>query len=173
MNMEPSQNQSSENQPSSKPPAEDALVSLDRSSYGTDPRSMERAFLAALQGQAVREIGKYQVYTDYRENETVVFIHEPTGRTCHKYIFAITEAHTYIVAAPMDWTRLHREILASVSAASGQSARCPGGGYVKVRSDGSLLVNQTSGDFGEGDHLRAKTALEEAVRRTGERQGSH
>jgi hypothetical protein len=60
----------------------------------------EIAFIEALQGNAVRDIGRYQVYTDFEDTQTVVFIHNPTGWGEHKYVFAITEAHTYIVAAP-------------------------------------------------------------------------
>ncbi len=173
MNIEPNNNQPSNNKPENKPTMEDALFRLDRLACTFAPKSMETAFIAALQGEDVREINRYQVYSDYRENETVVFIHDPTGRDNHKYIFAIAEGHTYIVAAPMEWTDYHREILARVSAASGSRAICPGGGYVEILSDGSLRVDQSSGDFGRGDHDRAKKALEDAVRRTGERQGTH
>jgi hypothetical protein len=134
---------------------------------------MEKAFIAALRGEDVREINRYQVYSDYRENETVVFIHDLTGHDDHKYIFALAGEHTYIVAAPMRWTEYHREILARVSAASGTRATCPGGGYVNALSDGSLSVYSESADFGRGDHQRAKNALEGAVRRTGERHGTH
>ena len=137
------------------------------------PRAMEEGFLSALMGKEVTEIGRYSVYSDYRENETVVFIHDPTGRSYHKYIFAETADHTFIVAAPMEWTEYHREILARVRAATGKSARCPGGGYVSVSHDGSLVVDSSSGDFGRGDHARAKAAFEHAIRITGERQGSH
>jgi len=141
--------------------------------FGVAPRGKEAAFIAALRGEDVREIDRYQVYSDYREGETVVFIHEPTGRCEHKYIFAKADGHTYIVAAPMEWTGYHREILARVSKASGSPAHCPGGGYVQINQDGSLWVGDSSGDFGPGNHARAKEALERAVRRTGERQGTH
>lgn len=137
------------------------------------PRVMEEGFLSALMGKEVTEIGRYSVYCDYRENETVVFIHDPTGQSDHKYIFAETADHAFIVAAPMAWTKYHREILARVCAATGKSARCPGGGYVSVSRDGSLIVDSSSGDFGRGDHARAKAAFEDAIRITGERQGSH
>ncbi len=173
MNTEPNNDQSNNSKAENKPTVEQALFRLDRLACSIAASSMERSFIEALQGKDVREIGRYQVYSDYRENETVVFIHEPTGRSNHKYIFAVADGHTYIVAAPMEWTDYHREILARVSAASGSRARCPGGGYVAVLSDGTLRVDQSSGDFGRGDHERAKKALEEAVRRTGERQGTH
>jgi hypothetical protein len=130
----------------------------------------EIAFMEALQGKAVREIGRYQVYTDFENTRTVVFIHNPTGWGEHKYIFAITEAHTYIVAAPTEWTAYHKEILARVSAASGERACCSGGGYISLESDGSLTVHGTSGDFGEGDHQLAQKAFREAVLRTGKRE---
>jgi hypothetical protein len=154
-----------------------ALECLSRLTY-IGPKGMEASFLAALMGETVKEIGRYLVYSDYRENETVVFIHDPKGHSDHKYIFAEVKAngtveHTFIVAAPMEWTEYHREILARVRAATGRSAACPGGGYVSVDRDGSLVVNSSSGDFGRGDHARAKIALETAIRVTGERHGTH
>jgi hypothetical protein len=173
MNTEQNNNHSSENKGGKKPTVEQALLCLDRLADTFAAKSMEKAFIEALQGKDVREIGRYQVYSDYCENETVVFIHEPTGRSNHKYIFAVADGHTYIVAAPMEWTDYHREILVRVSAASGTRAICPGGGYVEVLSDGTLRVDRSSVDFGQGDHQRAKKALEDAVRRTGERQGTH
>lgn len=149
-----------------------AIDSLSRLTH-LGPRAMEERFLSALSGNAVSEIGRYSAYCDYREHETVVFIHDPTGRSDHKYIFAETANHTFIVAAPMEWTEYHRQILARVRAATGQSAYCPGGGYVSVSHDGSLRVNSSSEEFGVGAHARAKAAFENAIRITGERQRSN
>lgn len=165
------------NQPSRKPTIKKAFAALKESATKLDidigAESKEIAFLTALQGKTVREIGRYQVYSDYRKNETVVFIHEPTGRSYHKYIFAETKGRTYIVAAPTEWTEFHREILERVIAASGKDAYCPGGGYVSVKSNGFLEVDGSSGDFGEGNHAHAKRALDRAVRCTGRQHGVH
>src|SRR5262245_52785092 len=66
---------------------------------------MERSFLQALQRQPVSCAGRYQVYTDFsKADETVVLVHDATGGSDHKYIFAKTPDHTYIVAAPIEWT---------------------------------------------------------------------
>lgn len=138
-----------------------------------DRRMMDRAFVAALRGEDVREIGKYQVYSDYRENETVVFIHDPTGQSEHKYIFARTEGHTYRVAAPLHWTEYHRDILNCVRDVAGSKVFCEGGGYVTQQPGGELVVNRRSQDFGAGDHERAKKAFEDAVRNTVKRGGEH
>lgn len=138
----------------------------------TQPEAMERAFIAALQGAIVNEIGRCQVYSDYKKNETVIFIHDPVARSEHKYIFAVAGNHTYIVAAPMEWTEYHKFILARVSAAAGKPAHCPGGGYVGIGGNGVIWVDRRSGDFGPGDHKRAKEALERAVRATALRQSS-
>lgn len=136
-----------------------------------EPEVMERALIAVLQGKAVNEIGKYQVYSDYREKETVVFILNPSGCSEHKYIFAegIDHTHTYIVAAPTEWTRSHKHILQRVAAATGERVRCPGGGYVNIR-DGVVWCGWESEDYGTGDHERAKKALEKAVCKTAARQ---
>jgi hypothetical protein len=149
---------------------DDALSSLPRllGGAGMAQSSMERAFVAALQGERVSSIGRFQVYSSYRAGETVVFIHDASGQDDHKYIFAKTPTHTYIVAAPMRWTEYHREILARVCAASGERAVCPGGGYVDVLRDGSLLVSRESGDFGRGDHVRATDAFQRAVKESGQ-----
>lgn len=141
-------------------------ASVSESPTLTQAESMERDLKDALCGRHVREIGRYQVYSDYRSGETVVFVHDPSGVSDHKYIFAQTSQHTYIVAAPVKWTALHREILARVSAASGERAVCAGGGYVLVKPDGSLLVSEQSTDFGPGDHARAKRAFEDAIRKS-------
>ena len=138
-----------------------------------DRKSMDRAFVAALRGEDVRAIGKYQVYSDYRDNETVVFIHDPTGQSNHKYIFASTGKHTYIVAAPIDWTEFHRDIWKYVKNAAGADVCPDGGGYVRQLTDGELVVNSRSEQFGSGDHARAKKAFEDAVRSTVRRGGAH
>jgi hypothetical protein len=138
-----------------------------------DRKSMDRAFVAALRGEDVRAIGKYQVYSDYRDNETVVFIHDPTGQSDHKYIFANTRSHTYIVAAPIVWTEFHRDIWKYVKNAAGADVCPDGGGYVRQLPDGELVVNSRSEQFGSGDHARAKKAFEDAVRSTVRRGGAH
>ena len=125
--------------------------------------SSEREFLQAILGKDIRSIGRYQVFTDTTDNERVVFIHDPTGRCDHKYIFAETGDKTFIIAAPVEWTEYHREILARVSAAMGKRAYCPGGGYISVSEQGALWVGRESGDFGRGDHARAEKAFKAAV----------
>jgi hypothetical protein len=170
LNTHHNSNQPSNN-PGDKPSVHQALERLVGFAHTLKADSMEQAFIEALQGKEVREIDRYQVYTDYSETETVVFIHEPTGRSEHKYIFAVTNGHTYMVAAPTEWTGFHWEILARVSATSEVEATCPGAGYIHVSSEGSLVVDRCSDQFGEGDHERAKSAFEAAVRRTSERAG--
>src|SRR5688572_11786505 len=86
-----------------------ALASLDRhvgSVYGDlAAPDMEKGFLQALQRQPVSSIGRYQCYTDFsKPDETVVMVHDATGHGQHKYIFAKTQDHTYIVCAPVNWT---------------------------------------------------------------------
>jgi hypothetical protein len=125
--------------------------------------SSEREFLQAILGEDIRSIGRYQVFTDTTDTERVVFIHEPTGRCRHKYIFAQTDDKTFIIAAPVEWTEYHREILARVRAATGKQAYCPGGGYLSVKENGDLWVGDRSGDFGPGDHTRAEKAFKAAV----------
>jgi hypothetical protein len=131
---------------------------------------MEPGFIAALQGKPVFEIGRYQVYTDIRDDQTVVLIHDPTGYSDHKYIEASADGHRFIVAAPTSWTEYHFEIRARIKAATGCDVECAGGGYVSMNDDGSLSVSGSSTSYGRGDHERAKEALSEAVRRTGKRQ---
>ena len=125
--------------------------------------SLEREFLQAILGEDIRSIGRYQVFTDTTDSERVVFIHEPTGRCKHKYIFAESGEKTFIIAAPVEWTEYHREILARVSAATGEQAYCPGGGYLSISNNGGLWVGGSSGDFGPGDHARAEKAFKAAV----------
>jgi hypothetical protein len=55
------------NQPSQKPTLEQALISLNAFGFWDERAHMERAFLSALQGDSVREIGRFQVYTDFQE----------------------------------------------------------------------------------------------------------
>lgn len=147
------------------PGLEQAMERLS-SCRATRSETNERAFLGALRGTPVREIGRYQVYCDYSQSLTVVFIHDPRSGSEHKYIFAEASQRTYVVACPVDWTALHRLILERINAASGESANCPGGGYVYVKTDGSLVVDRESQHYGRGNHERAKKLLEDAVRRT-------
>jgi hypothetical protein len=150
--------------PEKQPEMEQALQLLSRYTLAQDDRR-EAEFIRALRGESVAEIDRFQVYSHYSPDETVVFIHDATGSAKHKYIFAETgEGHSYIVAAPTSWTGYHREILARVTAAHGARATCPGGGYVSVNQEGEIEVYSDSVDFGRGDHPRAKEALERAVR---------
>jgi hypothetical protein len=164
-------------QPTTQPIQDPALrvesPNLAQSTCGVERRDNEALFIAALRGETVTEIGRYQVYSDYTPGKTVVFIHNPTGQHEHKYIFAKTGQHTYVVAAPVAWTAYHREILARVNRAAEQEAKCSGGGYIDILSDGSVLVHGESGDFGPGDHEQAEEFFSQAVRLTGQRQSAH
>jgi hypothetical protein len=141
--------------------------------HGVAPRTDGELFCAALQGERIYEIGRYQVYSNYTPGETVVFIMKQGEGSRHKYIFATANTHTYIVAAPTDWTERHKDILDWVSRASSEYATCKGGGMVTINEDGSLRVWGLSAAFGQGDHRRAEEAFREAVRITGEQQSAH
>jgi|GEM_PF-3323311 len=173
MNTEPHNDNNNQAAPRSalKLPSTDwALADLRRLSESLAPISKEQAFIEALQGKAIFEIGRYQVYSDISDDQTVVFIHNPSGYGEHKYIEASIDGHRFIVAAPTGWTEYHFEIKARIEAAWGSRVDVSGGGYVDLNEDGSLSVYGSSTSFGRGDHELAKAALEAAVRRTGERQ---
>ena len=132
---------------------------------------VETGVLRALRREPISSIGRYLVHTDFSHPaQTVVFVQDTTGSVEHKYIFAHTAEHTYIVAMPMPWILLHKHILARVQAAAGSEVWCPGGGYVTIEADGVLCVDRLSTDFGAGDHRMAKRAFEKAVRETCARQ---
>lgn len=125
----------------------------------------EVSFMRAIRREQVTAIGGYQVYMDLsREDRTTVFVHDPTPQECHKYIIARAASHMFVVAAPMSWTYLHRNILARVMAATGLTAHCSGGGFVSMVGNGRLEVDGASTDYGEGDHATAKAALTAAVK---------
>jgi hypothetical protein len=124
----------------------------------------DEQFIKVLQGTHIPTIGRFQVYSAYEENRTVVLIHDPTGFNQHKYIFGHVGDHTFIVGAPTSWTAYHKEILARISAAVGSEASCPGGGYVTVVADGRLRASGQSMDFGPGDHETATEAFKAAIR---------
>lgn len=140
---------------------------LAQSTCGVKQRDREALFIAALRGETVTDIDRYQVYSDYTPDRTVVFIHDPRGQDKHKYIIAEAGQHVYIVAAPMEWTAFHEYILRRVSEAAGEEATCYGGGYVDILDGGYLKVYGQSIDFGTGDHTKARDFFSEAVRRTG------
>jgi hypothetical protein len=125
----------------------------------------ELALIRALRGESIITIGRYQVYTDVSHpKRTTVFVHDSTGSVDHKYILATTELRTFVVATPMNWTPLHKNILARVMAATGQPVHCSGGGFVSVRENGGLEVEGASTDYGAGDHVAARAALTVAVK---------
>jgi hypothetical protein len=98
----------------------------------------ESALLEALQRRPVTSISRYQVYTDFsRDALTAVFIHTPSGEEQHKYVLA-TRIHTFIIAAPMRWTFLHKNIVARVMASTEDAVFCSGGGFVSIETDGKL-----------------------------------
>jgi hypothetical protein len=164
--MTPNENQT----PSTNHPTIDAAFHALRI-QGVSPRSSEdKAFISSLQGIRTFEIGRHQVYSSYEPEQTVVLIHDPTGFNQHKYIIAQAKECTFIVAAPTSWTSYHSEILARISAATGLSARCDGGGYLTVLKDGSCRVDGSSTDFGVADHDRATKAFSHAIRQTVELQ---
>ena len=153
--------------PLGQSPAEHRLRQMVPTSELAGP-ALERAFLDALQGEPIKIAGRFQVYTSFGRDETVVFIHDPSGFNKHKYIIADVPDHAFIVAAPVSWTPFHARLLDRVIAVTGLRAECAGGGFVEVAADGVLEVNGESGDFGPGDHPRAKAAFERAVSRSGQ-----
>lgn len=125
----------------------------------------EISFLRAIRREPVTCIGRYQVYMDTsREDRTTVFVHDPTGTETHKYILAVAGPQTYVIAAPMCWTNLHKNIVARVKAATALSVHCLGGGFVAINENGQIVVDGESTDYGEADHATAKAALQAAVR---------
>lgn len=125
----------------------------------------ELSLIRAIRGESITAIGRLQVYTDNsREDRTTVFVHDPSGTVEHKYILASTESRSFVVAAPMSWTVLHKNILARIMAATGQAAHCSGGGFVRIIENGKLEVEGASTDYGAADHATAKAALTVAVK---------
>lgn len=125
----------------------------------------EISLIRAIRGEEITSIGPYQVYTDTsRENRTTVFVHDPSGDVEHKYILASTESRSFVVATPMSWTVLHKNILARIMAATGEAAHCSGGGFVRIGENGKLEVDGASTDYGAADHVTAKAALTVAVK---------
>lgn len=148
-----------------------ALLVLQRANRkmvgGLQDIQHELSLIKALRGESVTAIGRYQVYTDASEaGRTTVFVHEPTGIVEHKYILAKTESQSFVVATPMSWTPLHRNILARVIAATGQPVQCHGGGYVRILDNGMLEVEGESTDYGAADHASAQAALTVAVKKS-------
>jgi hypothetical protein len=126
---------------------------------------IESALIDALQRKPMTSIGHYQVYTDFsRENQTTVFVHDPSGEEQHKYVLAHTDTQTFIVAAPMRWTFLHKSIVARVMASTEDAVFCSGGGFVSIETVGKLRVDGASTDYGAGDHAKAQAALAAAVK---------
>ena len=128
----------------------------------------EACFMRAIRREPVTAIGSYRVYMDTsREDRTTVLVHNPNPQECHKYIIARADSHMFVVAAPMSWTNLHKNILARVMAATGLPVHCSGGGFVLFNSSGRLEVDGASTDYGEGDHTTARAALIAAVKNSG------
>ena len=148
----------------SRQPEPVEVVINDQPELSLHGANIEEQFKRAVLGSPETMVGKYQCYTDFSvANEVVVFLHDSSGQSEHKYIIAEGAGKTFIVAAPIVWTPLHREILKRISAAIGTSAHCPGGGWVSIAIDGRLVVDRRSMDFGEGDHDRARLAFERAI----------
>jgi hypothetical protein len=140
---------------------------LERESLHIEPVTL---LTRCLRGEVYSQIGKYQVYSDHRSDKTVVFMHDLTPDSGHKYIIAQDlSGHTFIVAAPLEEFKYHRNILSVVHSAAGSNGPvlCMGGGLVTVKPDGSLKVFGTSGDFGQGNHEQAKDAFVAAIRKAG------
>jgi len=128
---------------------------------------MERAFLAALQGDDVGVAGSYQVYSSIDPERTVVLLHDPTGRQRFlKYIVAETADRLFFVAAPLKWTEYHRQILDRVCAATGCEAKCLGGGFLSIVRSGQMFFDGESIEFGPTDHARAEVAFRAAINRS-------
>jgi len=119
----------------------------------------EIALLQAIKGEVTSAIGPFQVYMDTsRDDRVTVFVHNPSEETGHKYVIASTDSRAFVVATPISWTPFHKNIVARIMAATGQTAHCSGGGFVSVEG-GKITVEGASTDFGEGDHATAKAAL--------------
>jgi len=125
---------------------------------------MERALLGALLGSAVQLAGSFPIYRDIQPDQTVVFVHDASGHSPHKYLIAVAAGRTFIVAAPISWTEYHHDLLLRIEAACGSTPTPRGGGYLFVRRNGLLVVEGESVKYGTGDHAAAQAAFERAIR---------
>lgn len=130
----------------------------------------EFAVLSVIQGASCPQKieGQFLVLSHHSPDETVVFVYDPTTRLSNKYIITapLGIGRSFVVSMPMDWTPMHRDILARIEAATGVSHRCCGGGFAELTEgdrDIKLLVSGESGDFGPGDHDRAYAAFQRAA----------
>lgn len=159
-------------EPSAGPPLPERLRAAEsrlhrRATYDLQPPAMERAFLAALQGDDVGVAGPYQVYSSIDPQRTVVLLHDPTGRHgLLKYIVAETADRLFFVAAPLKWTEYHRQILDRVGAALGSEVQCRGGGFLHIIRSGEMFFDGESAEFGPADHARAEAAFRAAINRS-------
>jgi hypothetical protein len=81
----------------------------------------------------------------------------------HKYIAALTPEQSFIVAMPLTFIELHKNILKIVQdAISNPDAYCPGGGFLQLEQ-GTLTTYSASQDFGAWDHELADKAFSSIV----------
>ena len=121
------------------------------------------AMQSAIEGDGVFSLGRIQIYTDHSiPGESVVFMHDPVPGSEHKYIQLKDGERTFTIAGPVSAFPFHK-VLRRCLWDSGYIGECTGGGYVSVKPNGELIVDQLSIDFGMGDHKRAKAAFERAV----------
>jgi len=144
--------------------AERALIALVGEKRSTD--LLERAFLRALHGESVGTVGDFAFHSEFTERQTALVVVDTTGANpLLKYIFAESAGRTFIVAAPISWTEYHRELLARVTAATGEDARCTGGGFVRLMRSGRFWIGGESSEFGAGNHKSAEAAFERVLNR--------
>lgn len=144
--------------------AERTLAALIGDKRSSPP--LERAFLRALQGHGGCFVGDFAFHSELTERQTALVVVDTTGANpLLKYIFAESAGRTFIVAAPISWTEYHRELLARVTAATGEDARCSGGGFVRLMRSGRFWIGGESSEFGAGNHKRAEAAFERILNR--------
>ena len=77
----------------------------------------------------------------------------------HKYIAALSPEQSFIVAMPLTFIELHKNILKIIQdATSDPDVYCPGGGFLQLET-GKLSAYSASQDFGAWDHDLADKAF--------------
>ena len=113
------------------------------------------------------KLGDYQIYSKHSEKEHIVALLNPRGLHVgdHKYIFAHNPetGEEYIIAAPVESYKYHKDILKVASEATGKRLHCSGGGHITLDLQWKLETCGFSMDFGEGDHERALRAFTDAI----------
>lgn len=124
---------------------------------------MEEQLARALYGEAIGQVGPYQLFHLCSDNSFALFVCGDIHSRIHKYVYAKDSvSREFVLAMPIEWCGSHKDIFSRLKRCCGLDLACLGGGFV-VSLNKKVMAYGLSCEYGTGDHRRAEDLFKQAM----------